>query len=211
MFDKTLPAPARDLLLDLNSGLEQFGFYLAGGSGLALQLGHRVSEDLDFFSSQKFVPGVISHYLEAKGQYQEIMVSPGTLHCRLHDVKLSFIHYSVPLCYTPVRFNSVKVADWKDIIADKFKTLSQRGSRKDFYDLYVGFTIGNLKIAEGVKLLRQRFAGTGLNYYHVLKSLVYFEDADNEPELRLLKPVSWREVKEFFVRNLKEFEKYLLD
>jgi len=61
-----------------------------------------------------------------------------------------------------------------------------------------------------VGFLKKRCGGTGLNYYHILKSLVYFEDAEDEPEIDTLLPVDWKEVKNFFVKNIKSFEKYLL-
>jgi hypothetical protein len=210
MFDGALSDSARDVLRGLDSELDVSGFYLAGGSGLALQLGHRVSEDLDFFTPRTFAPDVLSRYLETKGAYQETLVSPGTLYCRLNAVKLSFILYPVPLSWPVVTYHSSRVADWRDIMAEKFKTLSQRGSRKDFYDIYAAFAVGNLTIAQGVEFLRRRFDQAGLNYYHVLKSLVFFDDAETEPEPILLKPLDWSHVKDFFVRHLAEFETELL-
>jgi hypothetical protein len=210
MFDEALSPAARALLGDFNSELARMEFYLAGGSGLALQLGHRVSEDLDFFSARRFAPDVLSRYLETKGEYQETLSSPGTLYCRLNGVKLSFIHYPAALYYPAVHYGSARLADWRDILAEKFKTLSQRGSRKDFYDIYAAFALGNLTVAQGVEILRNRFAGAGLNYYHILKSLVYFDDAETEPEPVRLRPVAWSQVKAFFINNLSGFENELL-
>lgn len=210
MFEDVLPEISGRLLSDFDHELKRLGFYLGGGSGLSLQLGHRISEDLDFFTEQTFEPQVVSRYLETRGEYQETLVSPGTLYCMFRKVKLSFIRYPVPLIYPHLAFGSVEVADWRDILAEKFKTLSQRGSRKDFHDLYACFIIRNLSIAEGAEILRRRFAGADINYYHILKSLVYFEDADAEPEPVLVKPLEWQTVKDFFIRNLKEFEKHLL-
>jgi predicted nucleotidyltransferase component of viral defense system len=210
MFDQTLPQASRSLLRDLNHELSQFGFYLGGGSGLALQLGHRISEDLDFFTVQPFEPSTLSRYLETKHRFEATLVSPGTLYCILDSIKLSFIHYAVPLVYPPIQYESLQLADWRDILAEKFKTLSQRGAKKDFYDLYACFAFGNLKIDDGVKMLSLRFSKTGINYYHILKSLTYFDDAEREPELLLVKPITWQAVKDFFLTNLKEFEKHLL-
>jgi hypothetical protein len=210
VFDNVLTEISRHLLQDLDSELRRLEFYLGGGSGLALQLGHRISEDLDFFTVQDFQPEILSRYLETKTQYQEILISPGTLYCTLHTVKLSFIRYPVPLLHPIIELKGIDVADWRDILAEKFKTLSQRGSRKDFYDIYACYTLGNFAIGDGVEILKHRFAGTGINYYHILKSLGYFEDAENEPELILLMPITWQTVKSFFLQNLKEFEKYLL-
>lgn len=210
MFDNAISAPARAVLRGLDSQLDASGFYLAGDSGLALQIGHRISEDLDFFTARPFAPEIISRLLETSGEYQETLVSPGTLYCRLNSVKMSFIHYPVPLSWPVLTWNSCRLADWRDILAEKFKTLSQRGSRKDFYDIYAAYAAGGLTIARGVELLRRRFGATGLNYYHVLKSLVYFDDAETEPEPVLLKPLNWPQVRDFFVRNLAEFERELL-
>ena len=163
MFDNALTNISRNLLRDFNTELKRFGFYLAGGSSLTLQLGHRISEDLDFFTAQNFQPEVLSRYLETKTQYQETLVSQGTLYCTLRGVKLSFIYYPIPLIFSPIEFEDIMIADWRDILAEKFKTLSQRGSRKDFYDLYACFT-----------------------------------------------SKKWQTVKDFFIKNIKDFEKYLL-
>lgn len=210
MFENALPAASRKLLQDFNDEINRLEFYLAGGSGLALQLGHRVSEDMDFFTPKDFRPEALARFLETRTHYRETMVSPGTLYCDLNDVKVSFIYYPIPLVYSPLVFQKMRLADWRDIMAEKFKTLSQRGSRKDFYDIYACFTINKLSIQEGSSIFRKRFAGTGINYYHILKSLAYFQEADKEPELILLKPIQWRSVKDFFLKNLKQFEKYLL-
>ncbi|MBA7552078.1 hypothetical protein ES705_44632 [subsurface metagenome] len=154
-------------------------------------MGHRISEDLDFFTTEKFQPDLLSRSLENKYEYQETMISTGSLYCNIKGVKVSFLFYQIPLIYPVVKFGKIKVADWQDIMAEKFKVLSQRGSRKDFYDVYACFNIQNLSIAECISILKRRFAKNNINYYHILKSLVYFEDAENEPELVLLKPVEW--------------------
>ena len=72
----------------MDSGLDQFEFYLAEGTGLALQIGHRISEDLEFFSPRDFESGVVSRLLATKGAFEESLVSPGTLYDFLHGVKL---------------------------------------------------------------------------------------------------------------------------
>jgi hypothetical protein len=210
MFKRTLPEASQRLLSELHNDISQLKFYLGGGNGLAMQLGHRISEDFDFFTTEKFQPDLLSRSLENKYEYQETMISAGTLYCNIEGVKTSFIFYQIPLIYPVVKFGKIEIADWQDIMAEKFKVLSQRGSRKDFHDVYACFNIRNLSIAEGISILKRRFAETNINYYHILKSLVYFEDAENEPQLILLKPVAWQTVKDFFKQNLPEFEKYLL-
>jgi len=209
MFENVLPPESLGLLRDLNGELQRQGFYLAGGTGLALQLGHRVSEDLDFFSAVEFDPALLARHLENRPGYSETLVSKGTLYCRLAGVKLSFLYYPVPLKHPALEYLSVKVADWRDILAEKFKTVSQRGGRRDFYDIYACLTLRKLTVADAVAILKDRFAGTGINYQHVAKSLTWFVDAEAEPEPRLLIPADWLVVKRFFDASAAEFARYL--
>ncbi len=211
MFEDCLSNDALKLLEILNDEIEHQKFCLGGGSGLTLQLGHKLSLDLDFFTTEDFKPIVLSRHLETKYQYKEILISTGTLYCELNNVKVSFLFYKVPLLYPKIRFKKICIADWRDIMAEKFKTLSQRGSRKDFYDIYFCFNIKKISIQEGVEYLKKRFAGAEINYYHILKSLVYFEDADDEPEIDALIHIDWDDVKSFFLKNLESFENCLLE
>lgn len=210
IFENAIPEPSRTPLESFDKEVKRQGFYLAGGSGLALQIGHRISEDLDFFTPKDFKPEILAQYLKTRFTYQETLVAYGTLYCTLNQIKVSFIYYEVPLVYPTFNFKDIEVADWRDILAEKFKTLSQRGSRKDFYDIYFTLSWSNLTIGNGVEVFKKRFRGTGINYYHILKSLAFFEEAEQEPELILFKEVSWETVKSFFSNNLREFEKHLL-
>jgi hypothetical protein len=210
MYEDSLPATSIDVLSSLSDQLRKFEFYLGGASGLALQLGHCRPEDLEFLTIRSFQPEMLSGYLWTRHKYEEIQVGPRALHCMLGPVKASFTYIPVHLLHPPAKFRGVDVADWRDILAEKFLTLSQRGSRRDFYDLYICFFIKKITIGEGVEMLLKRFAGTGLNHYHVLKSLGFFDDADFEPDPVLLKPVKWETVRSYFTQNLKEFEEHLL-
>jgi len=210
VFDQVLPPETLELLRDLNGELTRQGFYLAGGTGLALQLGHRASEDLDFFTTAEFDPIALARRLEPRPGYSETLLSKGTLYCRVSGVKLSFIHYPVSLRFPTVEYRSVLIADWRDILAEKFKTLSQRGSRRDFYDVYACFTLRTLSVAEATAIFKDRFAGTGINYQHVLKSLTWFVDAEAEPDPRLLIRADWAEVKRFFESRAAEFAENLV-
>ncbi|MCK4527360.1 nucleotidyl transferase AbiEii/AbiGii toxin family protein [candidate division WOR-3 bacterium] len=209
-FENAILESLRTLLESLNSEIKRWNFYLVGGSGLALQIGHRVSEDLDFFTPENFSLEVLIQHLRTRFSYQETLVSSGTLYCNLNQIKVSFLYYEVPLVYPKINYKKVEIADWRDILAEKFKTLSQRGNRKDFYDIYFTLFLKNITIGESIETFKKRFKGTGINYYHILKSLVFFEEAEQEPELLLLKEVSWETVKTFFINNLREFEKHLL-
>ncbi len=213
MFEDALSKKAQAILSRLSAYLTEWDFYLAAGSGLAFQIGHRFSEDLDFFCQETFDAQRLSQLLEdQEGHLRYILQEQHTLIVAYENVLLSFFKYSVPLIFPLVTILGIPVADWRDILAEKFKTLSQRGSKKDFYDLYEIFAFGHLTIQEGTDLFKRRFQNTGINFYHVLRSLTYFEDAEGDPEPRLLlHSYEWKEVKGFFKNHIREFEHRLLE
>jgi predicted nucleic-acid-binding protein len=211
MFKDAIPEILKPILKKITPVVRAERFYLAGGTGLALQIGHRVSEDLDFFRDVSFDPNSLLFTLKSKtDSSEEVIIETHTLWVILEGARCSFFLYEVPLIYEPVVFEGLSVADWRDIVAEKFKTISQRGSKKDFYDILAVMRSKMLTIEETVSIFKKRFGQTGLNTYHVLRSLTYFEDADGEPDPSMLKgyTFTWEEVKSFFVKNIKEFERY---
>lgn len=207
MFESVLPEQAIGIANNLASKLDDF--YLAGGTGLALQLGHRRSADLDFFSQEIFNTDIL---LERLSPEKIFLVREGTIHCELKKVKLSFLFYKQPLIYQPIPWRGLKIADWKDIVAEKFKAISQRGTKKDFYDLYAVLQM-RLSIKEACDIFKARFASSGINMYHVLKSITFFEDAESEPSPMLIvkgEDWEWVRVTKFFEQNIKIFQEQLM-
>jgi len=190
--------------------LDRFGFYLVGGTGLALQWGHRKSVDFDFFTKEEFTPDVLSSVIREHGIiFTERAKAIGTLHCLLNGIKASFIFYNEPLLYKTEYFNAIKIADWRDIVVEKLRTISDRGLRKDFYDFYIG--VKKLGIEPAVDLVYRKF-GERINYLTQLRGLIYFEDAERSKEelIFLQKAESWEDVKQYFTTYVREFEKLFL-
>jgi hypothetical protein len=185
--------------------LQELSFYLAGGTGLALQIGHRKSFDMDFFTSKNFLPeelltAIRFHNFAIEGE----MTRHGTLYCILEGVKTSFIFYSERLLFPLNKFNSIDIADWRDIVVEKIRTVADRGQKKDFYDLYFGVQMLGVEMI--IELAYKKF-GKRVNYFHLLKGLTYFEDADKNPAPLLIdKTDQWEEIKRFFLGRVKEFE-----
>ncbi len=112
-------------------------FYLAGGTALALHLGHRRSVDLDFFSAKPFSEDALIADLEKLSQISVLSKSPRTVYLHVSSTKVSFIGYDYPLLFPLARFQDLQVADVRDIACMKLSALASRGSRRDFVDLYV--------------------------------------------------------------------------
>jgi hypothetical protein len=180
-------------------------FYLAGGTGLALQLGHRKSDDLDFFSDRIFNADSILARISADKVF---FTESGTVHCELRGIRISFLYYDVPLIQPPLVWCGIKIAHYKDIVAEKIKTISQRGSRKDFIDLYAALKL-KISIKKACSLFKNRFKESDINYYHIVKSLIFFEDAEKEPSPLMLltgEDWTWENIKSFFLKDIDGFE-----
>ncbi len=207
IFEAAVSENTLDLIRKIGDRIS--GFYLAGGTGLALQLGHRLSEDLAFFTDEPL--DVVT--MEALIKPDKVISSrPQTLHCLKQGVILSFLFYDVPLCYPFHLWQGIHVAAWQDIVAEKMKTLSQRGAKKDFWDVYAVIQ-SRSSIQQVGSLFLDRFRNAGINRYHVLKSLAYFEDAENDPDPIPVsddKGADWNQIKQFFMAHIKEFERALL-
>ncbi|MEW6747615.1 MAG: nucleotidyl transferase AbiEii/AbiGii toxin family protein [Planctomycetota bacterium] len=173
-------------------------FYLAGGTGLALRLGHRRSEDFDFFSASAFENLVWKEKLNRLAPIAVLQDSSGTLTVEIESVRTSLFHYSYPLLESPEPTPwGFGIASNADIGAMKLAAVASRGSKRDFFDLFA-LCSGPLPFAALLEAFHKKFAGVRFDEYHLLRSLAYFEDAEGEPDLRMVLPISWEQVKQFF-------------
>jgi hypothetical protein len=173
--------------------------YLAGGTGLALHLGHRRSHDLDFFSPHPIAPQALIGKMKTVAEFGVVSQAPDTLHVAVQAVKVSLLGYPYPLLFPLATFLGVKVADPRDIACMKLSAIASRGTKRDFIDLY--FTSKQYGLAQLVKWFKQKYAGVNPSPTHILKSLTWFEDAEKDPMPDLLAPLSWDDVKGFFRRE----------
>lgn len=195
-YPETLPAKTALLLGELTSRKLGFlrQFYLSGGTALALQLGHRESEDLDFFSETDFETLVIEQELEKVGKLISRETFRNTLNCGVNGVKLQYLGYPYPLLEPTVEYEGVKLSSVLDIACTKLQTIGARGSKKDFIDLYVIFE--RYTLHELLGKMKEKYIKTDFSLTHILKSLIYFEDAELEPMPRLHTKIEWESVKE---------------
>lgn len=169
-------------------------FYLAGGTALAIQFGHRESIDLDWFSAENFSNDTIRDELGRLGIFKLENQEKGTMHGMLDDVRVSFLYYPYSQIYPFVIFQGIQLADERDIAAMKLDAASTRGSKKDFIDIY--FLLQKYSLKQLIEFFEKKFSHIAFNKLHILKSLCYFEDAQDEPMPIMLKHVEWKEVQE---------------
>jgi hypothetical protein len=175
-------------------------FYLGGGTGLALQFGHRRSFDLDFFASTPFDLDALLLRLEQLGKLSVMAKSPETLHLEFRDAKISFLGYSYRTLFPPLLFEKVRVADARDIACMKISAIAGSGAKRDFIDVYAASL--RYGLPHLLELFHKKFAEADYSEVHLLKALSYFEDAEKDPLPELLVPTSWEEIKRFFVQQV---------
>ena len=98
---------------------------------------------------------------------------------------------------------AIKVLQAKDIAVMKITAISQRGRKRDFFDLY--WCAKNIEpLEEIIKRLKVQYPSVAHDYHHILKSLVYFEDAESDPDPEINFDANWKKVKSFFVKEIPE-------
>jgi hypothetical protein len=204
MHEKVLPKHSLDLLDRLGRDTSPLlsGWTLAGGTGLGFRLGHRVSEDLDFFRTDDLDVRGLHDVLRPHGDYETLQESVHTLTVITHKTKLSFFRVRDPFLFRADPHRFFTVADVRDIALMKLVAISGRGSRKDFADLYV-ILRGPPSLEDYFDLLPRKYGPSRINRYHILKSLTYFDDAESEPMPRMLVPFKWKDCRAFFVRQAR--------
>jgi len=204
MHEKALPPASLDLLARLKADPPESlrGWTLAGGTGLALHLGHRRSEDFDFFRTEGMETRSLYQALAATTACETLQSGERTLTVLAGSVKMSFFQIKDPFLFDTAPYAFFRVADPRDIALMKLLAVTNRGSRKDFIDLYTILRDGPV-LKDYLEWLPRRYGEGRLSDYQVLLSLTYFDDAEAEPMPEMLEPFDWDECKAFFEREAR--------
>ncbi|HPI20231.1 MAG TPA: nucleotidyl transferase AbiEii/AbiGii toxin family protein [Candidatus Kapabacteria bacterium] len=178
-------------------------FYLAGGTGLALQIGHRESIDFDFFSSISFDTLSLLNKLQMLGNVKVISQSNNILHCFLNNIQISFFKVQYDLIDKPIEYHNLKIASTLDIILMKLQAISGTGSRKDFIDLY--FLLKQYNLNDINNLYKKKYGIMLQSDYHLHKALVYFNDAENQPFPKMFIEIHWEQIKNAIIEIVRKF------
>ncbi len=178
-------------------------FYLAGGTGFALQIGHRESIDFDFFSNISFDTLTVLNKLQMLGNIKVISQSNNILHCFLNNIQISFFKVQYDLIDKPIEYHNLKIASTLDIFLMKLQAISGRGSRKDFIDLY--FLLKQYNLNDISNLYKKKYGITLQSDYHLHKALVYFNDAENQPFPKMFIDIDWKQIKNAIIEIVRKF------
>lgn len=213
LFLSVLPAKTKKAFIsctkiDLFKGHD---WYLAGGTALALQEGHRQSVDLDFFTTKTKINEIaLERKLFSTGKWQTNLLEKGTLYGIFDGAKMSLISYPFFLpSKENIQCGNIKILLSRDIATMKIIAISQRGKKRDFVDLF-WYCTKREKLFEVVKRATRQYPGQEHNLPHILKSLTFFDDAENDPMPKLFFKADWKEIKRFFQNEVKKLARTLL-
>lgn len=167
-------------------------FVLVGGTGLALQIGHRLSIDLDLFTEQPFDTDQLEAHLANNFAFYTDYLSNNTLKGFIENVKVDFLTHAYSLVKPLVQPDGLRLASIEDIGAMKLNAIAHSGNRqKDFYDMY--FILEHLSLDDLLVAYNMKYPRS--NPLIPIKALTWFEDVDFEIEQPILKrKVSFKQV-----------------
>lgn len=199
-------------------------FYLAGGTGCALWLNHRISVDLDFFTPKSFHPQNLMNKLVQLGRFKLEQKSEDTLDGEFNNTRIHFLSYPYPLLERPKNLMTIKdsiffktylgvirlkVAGLTDIGCMKIDAIATRGRKRDFVDLYF-ICQRHCPLEKLLLAFTKKYRATGYNLSHILKSLTYFADAEKDPMPKMLVKANWNTIKDYFLSETPKVFKSLL-
>jgi predicted nucleotidyltransferase component of viral defense system len=175
---------------------------LVGGTALALQLGHRRSIDLDFFGRITATGNQIADELYLFN-FENVTVKYDTRNIKvffINEVKVDIVSYRYEWIEDAVESEGIVLAGLKDIAAMKLAAITNRGTKKDFVDIY--FLLTRYPLEQMLEFYTQKF--TDGSVFNVIRSLTYFADAEENNMPEMFVPVEWEDIKNVIRSNVRK-------
>jgi predicted nucleotidyltransferase component of viral defense system len=178
-------------------------YYLVGGTSLALRFGHRLSVDLDLFTQYDVdYTGIIKDIKKLKPfTYKELFSGRTGMQLVVDGVKTDFVKYAYSNISPPETIEGIRMLSLEDVACMKLSAISQRGAKKDFYDLHL--LLDHYSISELLSLFHKKFPD--IVTFHIVKSMNYFEDAENQVGPELKTNLSWEKLKKNIDKKVKDY------
>ena len=189
------------------SALSNNLFYLVGGTGLAIILAHRKSYDFDFFSEDQFSTDKLLEIIVKSFEEDEVILSEikeDTLIVFINNIQVSFFQYNYPLLKELMKKDGLYIASLEDILAMKVIAIIQRGTKKDFIDLWT--IMGEKKYSlQDIFIFCKTKYGKAFSESIALKALTYFKDAEEETPEEEESNFSWESIKKYLIENCRKY------
>lgn len=180
-------------------------FCLVGGTALALRYGHRISIDLDLFSNQEFenpyVQDILFEYFGNEFQVRSSKPNMG-IFSFIEDIKVDLIKHPFPLIRPIEVLDGIRFFSTEDIIAMKVQAILGRAKKKDFWD--IAELLQHYSVEDFIMFHQQKYQRQNL-LISVPQALIYFEEAEEGEDPVSLKGQSWKKVKKFIQKKVREY------
>ena len=178
-------------------------FRLVGGTALSLLYGHRKSIDIDLFTDTPFDKEVLKEALE--DNFNNIITindrSKSIYQCSINGIKTDFVSVNDSFLYSPQIIDNIPFADTRELIALKLNAVKGRGVKKDFWD--VAKLLQFYSLEDLFKFYHDRYHYD--DTFAVIRSVIYFDDAENTIAPESLDGMTWGKVKKVIT---KAFDNY---
>ena len=201
LYYKTIDPETLELLKRIQGIPEFSNLRLVGGTSLALQIGHRKSVDLDLFGKIKHDEFTIADILNKIGQVTVLKKSENINIYTINGIKVDIVNYPYPWLKDIILEDTLKLANAEDIAAMKLSAITNRGTKKDFIDLF--FLLKQYRLEELFDFYKNKYHDGST--FLVIKSLSYFDDADEEAMPDMCIPIKWKEVKTHISQILTDY------
>lgn len=204
----TIETSTLELLKELHADKTLNEFHLAGGTSLALQLGHRKSIDLDLFTQLDFDTNYLLEYLEQTYKFRVDYTAKNTLKGSINNIKLDLISHKYTLVKPIINKENTRLYSIEDIAAMKLNAIAGNGTRlKEFIDIY--FILKNYSFEDILAFYKVKYKER--NVLHVVKNLNYFADINIQdwPEMILEQDLSLQQIKKNIKKHVLSFSESL--
>lgn len=206
LYKEAVDPSTLELLKSLQSFRYLRGFYLVGGTALALYNGHRKSVDLDLFSDFAFETSVMLENLTQDFDFRLLFSAANTLKIAIGETEVDIIAHRYSLLNKPVTEENITLLSEPDIIAMKLNAISTSGQRiKDFVDIY--FLLDKYDLKSMLDFYSKKY--NQQNDLLILKSLIYFDDVQESEWPVLIKEpgLKWKDVKRKIQRKVIDYSR----
>jgi hypothetical protein len=205
MLHKETVSPATlELIKALQADYYFHDFLLAGGTGLSLQIGHRISIDIDLFTRNSFNEQEYLEHLEKNYNFSLQYMHSNTLKGFINGIYVDLLRHDYNRVKPIVKAEGMSLYSKADIAAMKINVISGNGTRvKDFVDIY--FLLKEFSFDEIISFYTDKYSAR--NEFHAIKSLTYYGDIDETslPNMVKEKELTLDQVKKSINRHRDEF------
>jgi predicted nucleotidyltransferase len=198
----TVTPSLKNLILYVSANEKFKSFRLGGGTALALQLGHRISEDADYIADYSFDKEKLSHTIQQEiNGASDLYIGEIGVFLKANGIKLDFLSWNIPFIKPVVNEDGLQLLHVEEIAAMKLFAITQRGEKKDYFDIAVLLQHYSLQQLLEFYLSRNPLNDTSV----ILRFLVSFSDIELQPEPLKLIDMEWKEAKSILKTAVKEY------